>query len=46
METRIFYNAQDFYHFVQWYQGELTLKVHNKAYDKDGNLIAVLIKNK
>ena len=46
METKIFDNAQDFYHFIQHYNGELTLKVHNMAYDNNGNLVAKLIKNK
>ena len=35
MEVSIFDNYHDFYHFIQWYKGELTLKPHFLVYDKD-----------
>lgn len=43
-EIKIFDNYHDFYHFVQWYEGELILKNHNDIYDKEDKLIAKLIK--
>jgi len=44
MEIRVFENYHDFYHFIQWNNGELTLKPHFEVYDKKNNLIARLIK--
>ena len=42
-EVKTFNNIHDFYHFIQWYDGELTLKPHFEVYDGD-KLIARLIK--
>ena len=44
MEIQTFDNYHDLHHFVQWYDGELILRPHNRVYDKNNNLIAQLIK--
>ena len=46
MGIKIFDNIDDFFGFVENYDGELTLKIHCMVYDKVGNLIAQLIKDK
>jgi len=43
MEVKIFDNYHDFYHFINWYKGELNLKQPFEVYDGD-TLIAKLIK--
>lgn len=42
MEVIIFNNYHDFYHFIQWYEGELVLRRHFEAYDNN-ILVAKLI---
>jgi len=43
-DIKIFDNSEDFFRFVQNYEGELTLKRHLEAYEQD-KLVAKIINN-